>query len=231
MLRPSFGRDSRKVFGFEEFSPIAETERMLASGRYRSHGDPRRVSTILERISAGDKGAVAACVDEYGDLVWRLASRYLDRAKTDIEDAVQEVFVELWQHASRFDPSKGSEPAFVATLAHRRLIDYQRRLKNRPSPGGDAVEATVRALPANLHVEVKRIDAQQAAAEFDRLPDDERRALWMSIYGGMTQMQISEATSTPLGTVKTRMRRGLLRLNSALRGHTDSSGNETGGDA
>ena len=63
------------------------------------------MSSILLRISAGDKGAGAACVDEYGDLVWRLASRYLDRAKADIEDAVQEVFVELWQHAGRFDPA------------------------------------------------------------------------------------------------------------------------------
>jgi len=196
-----------------------------------SKGEPRGVSTILQRISAGDKGAVAACVDEYGDLVWRLASRYLDRAKADIEDAVQEVFVELWQHAGRFDPAKGSEPAFIATIAHRRLIDYQRRLKNRPAPRGEAVEATVRALPANLHAEVKRIDSQQAAAEFDRLPDDERRALWMSIYGGMTQAQISEATSTPLGTVKTRMRRGLLRLNGALRGYPDTPATETGGDA
>jgi RNA polymerase sigma factor (sigma-70 family) len=138
------------------------------------------VATILQRISAGDEHAV----DEYGDLIWRLASRYLDRVKTDIEDAVQEVFVELWQHAGRFDPEKGSEPAFVATLAHRRLMDYQRRLKSRPNPAGDSVsEATRAEVPASLQIEVKRIDAQRAAAEFDRLPDDERSALWMSIYG------------------------------------------------
>jgi len=186
----------------------------------------------LQRISGGDEHAVAACVDEYGDLIWRLASRYLDRAKTDIEDAVQEVFVELWLHAGRFDPEKGSEPAFVATLAHRRIIDYQRRLGSRLNPAGDAVSQSARSeVPANLQIEVKRIDAQHAAAEFDRLPDDERSALWMSIYGGMTQQQISHATSTPLGTIKTRMRRGLLRLNSALRDTSNTSGNETGGDA
>lgn len=190
------------------------------------------MSTILQRISSGDEHAVAACVDEYGDLVWRLASRYLDRAKTDIEDAVQEVFVELWQHAGRFDPVKGSEPAFVATLAHRRLIDYQRRLKSRPNPGGDTLTDTVRSeVPASLQVEVKQIDAKRAAAEFDRLPDEERNALWMSIFGGMTQQQIALATSTPLGTIKTRMRRGLLRLNSALASARNTAGDETGGDA
>lgn len=189
------------------------------------------MQSILQRISAGDPSAVAACVDEYGDLVWRLASRYLDQAKADVEDAVQEVFLELWQHASRFDPQKGTEAAFVATLAHRRIIDYQRRMKSRPRPGGEALENTVRAIPAQLHVEVKRIDASRAAAEFDRLPDDERHALWMSIHGGMTQAQISEATGTPLGTVKTRMRRGLLRLNAALRHSSASSVDEKGGGA
>jgi RNA polymerase sigma factor (sigma-70 family) len=89
------------------------------------------VRTILQRISDGDGTAIDACLREYGDLVWRLASRYLDRAPGEIEDAVQEVFVELWLHAGRFDPALGGEATFVATLAHRRLTDYQRRVTVR----------------------------------------------------------------------------------------------------
>ena len=87
--------------------------------------------TILQRIASKDTDAIGACLDEYGDLVWRLASRYLDRESGDVEDAVQEVFVEVWLSAGKFDPAKGTEAAYIATIAHRRLTDYQRRLSVR----------------------------------------------------------------------------------------------------
>lgn len=78
---------------------------------------PETLLTILQRISAGDQDAVAACLDEYGGLVWRLALRYLN-SKADAEDATQEIFISIWASAHRFDPAKGSEAAFVATVAH-----------------------------------------------------------------------------------------------------------------
>ena len=87
-----------------------------------------RVRSILQRIADGEHSAVVACVDEYGGLIWRLARRYLGQSNGEVEDGVQEVFIELWLAAEKFDPSRGSEPAFVATIAHRRLTDYQRRV-------------------------------------------------------------------------------------------------------
>ncbi|MFG0305243.1 MAG: RNA polymerase sigma factor [Phycisphaerales bacterium JB040] len=173
------------------------------------------MATILERIAGGEPGAVEASLDEYGGLVWRLASRYLDGASDEVEDAAQEVFVEVWMRAKRFDPSLGSEAAFVATIAHRRLTDYQRRVSARGSlsrRSRDDLRARVLASgsPAD------RLGLRDLADEFDRLPEDERQALWLSIHSGMSHRQIGEATQTPVGTVKTRLRNGLRRLCEAM---------------
>ncbi|MGP1346305.1 MAG: RNA polymerase sigma factor [Phycisphaerales bacterium] len=191
----------------------------------------------LQRISAGDESAVAGCVDEYGGLVWRLACRYLSRAPGEVEDAVQEIFVEVWRMAARFDPARGSEAAFIATIAHRRLIDHQRRLRTRFMPSLDAIGAEPGAdtaasrsdnPPDCLREAVVRHDLSLVSEAFDRLPDDERHALWMSIHNGLSHRQIAEATRSPIGTVKTRLRRGLLRMYDlvagvAATGHPDGS--------
>lgn len=178
------------------------------------------MSSLLSKIAQGDAKAVDACLDRYGDLVWRLARRYLDRADGEVEDAVQEVFVELWLAAERFDPAKGSEAAFVATLAHRRLIDYQRRVSARrrmhvrvsqeaPTTLGNRGSS----VHGNSHPDgPSHEQAAAASTAFEMLPSEERRALHMAVFLGMTQQQISEATQAPIGTVKSRLRRGMLRL-------------------
>lgn len=183
--------------------------------------------TILQRIAAGDESAVAEAVDEYGGLAWRLAQRYIGRAQGEIDDAVQEAFMEVWLSAGRFDPGRGSEPAFVATIFHRRLIDYQRRLRARSR------EVAFSAIngsdpPPSLAQDASLPDPVEVAGAFDRLPDDERTALWMFVHGGLSHSQIAEATSAPLGTVKTRLRRGLARLYDVLRSATIHARNEEG---
>ncbi len=194
------------------------------------------VPTLLERIAGGDHSAVSACVQEYGGLVWRLANRYLDRAQGEVEDAVQEVFVELWTKADRYDAAKGSEPAFVATIAHRRLIDYQRRVSARPDRASASNRPPEADAPAEF--EVKRADLAHAAQAFKALPEDERQALWMAVRSGMTHQQIAHATNAPIGTVKSRLRRGLIRLNEILArepagasGDNERAAPRTGGDA
>ena len=174
------------------------------------------MTTILQRIAAGDETAVAACLDEYGDLVWRLAMRYLDRASSDAEDAVQEVFVEIWISASRFDPGKGTEPAFVATIAHRRLTDYQRRIVSRARTArGHAMER--KSDLASQAVPTPKTGAADTVIEaMSHLPAEENHALLLWLYRGMTQRQISEATASPIGTVKSRVRRGLLKIRDAI---------------
>lgn len=183
--------------------------------------------TILERMSNGDDSAAEDCVREYGGLIWRLARRYLDRAESEIEDAVQEVFVEVWIHAKRFEPSKGSEAAFIATLAHRRIIDRQRKITSQRRH-----ERAAMVEHKNAEIQIPRIGIDEAgiseapfyrkelALGFDSLPEHERTALWMSVYRGLSHRDISLLTEVPVGTVKSRIRRAMIRMTKAIRGET-----------
>lgn len=170
--------------------------------------------SYLQRITAGDVSAVRGCLDEYGGMVWGLAQRYLAALGEDIEDAVQEVFVEVWRSASRFDPLKGSEPGFIATIAHRRLTDRQRRAALRK---GSALpdERVLGAAEAPPVVETKE-GASRAMAAMNQLAPEERQVLWCSLYHGLSHERIAGMTSQPVGTVKTRIRRGLARLRELL---------------
>ena len=91
---------------------------------------------ILNRIAAGDPDAVQECLDQFGGLVWSLARR-LTSSESDAEDAVQEIFVEIWRKAERYDPSIASESTFIAMLARRRLIAIAaQQTKSHHGPGG-----------------------------------------------------------------------------------------------
>lgn len=183
--------------------------------------------TILQRIAKKDARAVDDCVDEYGGLIYRLARRYLDRAPGDVDDAVQEVFFEVWRCADRYDPSKGSEPAFVATIAHRRLTDHQRAHKSRHTAPLLGTIVDVKAT-ARLDRLANRDEAARVARAMDQLPEDERRALWLSIVHGLSHTQIAEATQTPVGTIKTRLRRGVIRLREIIPSGPHAHGGEGG---
>lgn len=188
--------------------------------------------TILERISAGDQSAVAACLDEYGGLVWRLSMRYLG-SRSDAEDATQEIFISLWASAHRYDPAKGGEPAFVATVAHRRLIDMKRAAYVRRAVSIERVaEASEKGVSAGEAAE-RGSEAEIAAKAFRRLPAEERDALWMAVRGGLTHTEIAAATDLPVGTVKSRLRRGVQRLREMSGVHADhghSDGRRTHGE-
>lgn len=88
--------------------------------------------SILERIAAGEQHAVNECLDRYGNLVWSLARRYLRNA-ADAEDAVQDIFIDIWSSAGRYDRNIASEVAFISTIARRRLIDKLRKADRRPA--------------------------------------------------------------------------------------------------
>ena len=183
------------------------------------------MSSILQRIADGDRSAVAACLDEYGSLVWSLALRYLG-SHADAEDATQDIFLSVWSSAHRFDPSKGSEPAFVATVAHRRLIDLKRSARVRRS-------APLASVPEPASAERARegwgSDVEAASKAMQELPDDERQALQLAIRYGLSHAQIAEATEQPIGTIKSRLRRGMQRLrDKAGLAHAAAAGEGSG---
>lgn len=171
--------------------------------------------SILQRIAAGQTGAIRECLDRYGDFVWSLAHRYHSAMGEDVEDAVQEIFIELWRSAPRFDPAIGPEPAFIATIAHRRLISRQRRAGRRRTIPVDAIAEPPGRTPLRDPAQLAD-DARAAARAFGRLSDEERHIIELSLYHGLTHERIADHVNIPVGTVKTRIRRGLIRLRELM---------------
>jgi RNA polymerase sigma factor (sigma-70 family) len=169
---------------------------------------------LLERIASGDPLAVEGCMTKYRGLVWSLA-RQFSRNYADAEDAVQEVFIELWRHAGRFDPTMAAESTFVSTIARRRLIDRQRRHSRQPGIHSLAVEPVVTA-PSEVERLETAEEGQRARELLTQLRPEQRQVLELSIDDGMSQQEIAETTLLPLGTVKTHTRRGLMRLRQLL---------------
>ncbi|MDX1610315.1 MAG: sigma-70 family RNA polymerase sigma factor [Halofilum sp. (in: g-proteobacteria)] len=176
----------------------------------------------LARLAAGDATALQDAIRDYGGLVWSLALRFC-RERADAEDAVQEIYTDLWKSAHRFDPARAPERVFISMIARRRLIDRLRRERRRGE-----VEARVAAEPDDRHqpgdAGERGWEAEQAAAAIDRLSPEQQRVLRMGIVQGMTQSEIATATDLPLGTVKTHMRRGLIRLRELVQDGTPDAG-------
>jgi RNA polymerase sigma-70 factor (ECF subfamily) len=171
---------------------------------------------LLERVAAGDLAAVQSCIDEYGGLVWSLARRFLHGA-ADAEDAVQEVFIALWENAGRFDATKGAEVTFVAMIARRRLIDRARHHERQARLLGEAktaAESAPQSIESGVAAQVD--EARHALDALDKLSDPQQRVLRLAIHRGLTHEQIATVTEMPLGTVKTHTRRGLQRVRELL---------------
>lgn len=169
---------------------------------------------ILQKIADGDKNAVQECLTKYGGLVWSIARKML-RNTDDAEDAVQEIFIDLWKNAARFDETKSSETTFIAMIARRRLIDkirYSTRRISADSLDDVLLEPFTRADKA---MQIS-LEAQQAAEAMRNLRPEQQQVLRLSIIQGMSHQEIAEATGMPLGTVKTHARRGILQVREYL---------------
>jgi len=175
--------------------------------------------SILDRISAGDESAMEACVDRYGGLIWSLARR-LSPSASEAEDAVQEIFIEIWESAFRFRPECGSELTFIATIARRRLIDRLRsdqRRRGRMEEVARRMQIEQEKEPRIPRDAPSRFDeVSRVRAAMERLLPEQQRVLQMAIHHGCTHDQIAGQTGLPLGTVKTHARRGLQRLRELL---------------
>ncbi len=164
---------------------------------------------ILPRITAGEAAAVEECLDRYGDLVWGLAKKFT-RSHEDAEDAAQEIFMDVWRNAARYDASRAAESTFIAMIARRRLIDRMRRTNRRPQP--DALEnhpeIGYASSPAVIENKIKAKEAMKAMAQ---LCPEQRRLIALTVFDGLSHTEIAMLTGLPLGTVKAHIRRGLKR--------------------
>lgn len=166
--------------------------------------------SILQRVARGDQQAVRQCIDEFGGLVWAIARR-MTRSRADAEDAVQDIFVDVWRSAARFDAAQGSEKVFISTIARRRLIDRIRRGRMNAMMDGEEALDDIRFAERGNEGEI-RVEAERAAAVVARLRPEQRKVLRMGLLEGLTHSEIASATGMPLGTVKTQMRRGLIQV-------------------
>ncbi len=170
---------------------------------------PEAPPDLLPRIASGDGDAVREVVQRYRGLIWSLARRS-DRDHTD--DAVQEIFVDLWRAAPRFDATKAPEVAFVSMIARRRLIDRSRKRSRRPPSlplmAADSVPG------AEAGPELTTLGAQTIKA-LSQLRPEQREVIMLSVHG-WSHGEIAAETGLPLGTVKAHVRRGLLAVRAAL---------------
>ena len=169
---------------------------------------------ILQRIAAGDRAAVDECLKKYGGLVWSLSRRML-RNSDDAEDAVQEIFVDVWKNAAKFDESRSSETTFIAMIARRRLIDRIRSTSRRIS--ADALDE-VMAEPVDRADRTMQtsLEANDAVKALNSLRPEQQEVLRLSIVQGLSHQEIADRIGIPLGTVKTHARRGILQAREFL---------------
>jgi RNA polymerase sigma-70 factor (ECF subfamily) len=168
---------------------------------------------LLPRIAAGDELAVREVVARYGPLIWSLVRRWTPDTN-DAEDAVQEVFVDLWRSAARYDAARATEPGFVAMVTRRRLIDRLRRRQRAIEfePLSDNHDIAIDQEPDIDQA----IRVERAREALRALPTAQRTMLELSLLHGRTHDEIARETNTPLGTVKSHIRRGLQRARDLL---------------
>jgi RNA polymerase sigma-70 factor (ECF subfamily) len=162
---------------------------------------------VVHRLRAGDQGALVELYDSYAGLINGLALRIL-RHTSDAEDVVQEVFVQVWRQAERFDPARGSVEAWLCTIARSRALDRLRRREARREEPSESAPAPT-AVPSTA-------EALAVRKALDCLSTDQRRALELAYYEGLSQSEIAERLAEPLGTVKTRIRTAMIRLRDML---------------
>ena len=169
--------------------------------------------SLLQRVGAGDTGAMLACMERFRGLIWSLVRRSCSNA-ADAEDVVQEIFISVWRSAHRFDPTIASESTFVSVIAHRRLIDRTRQRMRRTTPGPILQDVQAELVEAGRCLITEASALAQLA--MSKLRPEQQQVLQLSIECGCSHEQISTSTGLPLGTVKTHARRGLQKLRDAL---------------
>jgi RNA polymerase sigma-70 factor, ECF subfamily len=177
-------------------------------------------SELLQRIGAMDRSAFAEFYDKYSVLLFSIASRILNDA-AEAEDVLQETFVQIWEKAGDFNPKLGKASSWAAIMVRNRAIDRirasQRRMRLAKEAGvefavtAEAEEAANRAVHG-------REKAKLIQSALVGLPPEQRRAIELAFFSGLTQNEISEQLNEPLGTIKARIRRGMLSLRGKLEG-------------
>jgi RNA polymerase sigma factor (sigma-70 family) len=204
----------------------------------RKSGLPGRVASpvddadqnVLLRVANGQLDALQELYDSYRTMAYSIALRITSDASL-AEDVVQDAFLGAWRNAGRYVEGKGSVKTWLLSIVHHRAVDAVRR--RRPTvelPEREDVPPPNLTLPDIWQEVAGNLDRQEIAAALATLSDVQREAIELAYFGGLTQQEIASRTGTPLGTVKSRVRLGLLAMRRALVGDTESLAAELVGD-
>jgi RNA polymerase sigma-70 factor, ECF subfamily len=170
---------------------------------------------LAARIAGGDRDALQRAYREHAGRVLALALRIV-RSREEAEDVVQDTFLEVWRRAQDYDAERGEFSAWIVTMARSRCLDRVRRARVRVRHAQSAAPGEPAETPDSQLVSSQH--GAQVRSALARLPEEQRRALELAYFEGLTQQQIAERTKAPLGTVKTRLRLALEKLSPELEG-------------
>jgi RNA polymerase sigma-70 factor (ECF subfamily) len=199
---------------FSSPAPGGEPERLRrrisAMSRPLAHLSDEALVLLLAR---SEQSALAELYDRYGRLAYGLARRVV-RDEALAEDVVQEAFLTLWRTAARFVPERGKARTWILTLVHRRAVDVVRREQRRRT---DQLDADQQGVSGGADEDAwLRFERERVLEALAQLPDPQREALELAYYGGFTQSELAERLGQPIGTIKSRMFAGLVRMRELL---------------
>jgi len=172
--------------------------------------------SLLERVVRKDESALAALYDRYSGLVFAEAMRIL-RDNGAAEEILQDIFYQVWRTAEKFDPARGSLPGWLMVVARNRSISRLRRRSNRP-----AEELDQNAVSVSVNLETTASQNQMISrlkSVMSGMPENQRQAIELAFFEGMTHSEIAGKTGEPLGTIKTRIRSALEVLRRSVTGN------------
>lgn len=194
---------------------------MDASPQFTMEDRDRQAAHCIDLMSKGERQGLAQLYDLLSGTVYSLAYRVLGDA-AEAQDVLQEIFLQVWNTAASYEQHRGSVFSWVVTLARNRAIDRLRMRRRRaallegaalelqPAPLAETDGATTLGL---------RERSREVRVALDRLPADQRLAIELAYFSSLTQQEIADRLNEPLGTIKARIRRGLLRLKEELPAH------------
>ena len=178
---------------------------------------------LLEAIAAKDEAALGRLYDRYRVILFGLLMRILNN-REEAEDVLQEVFLQVWRKATDFDQTRGRPFTWLVTLARSRGIDRLRTLAARERLAEAGARQSSEEISDAASDAFKSEQRDLVTDALAQLPDEQKRPIMLAYFDGLTQSEIATRLGTPLGTVKTRMRTGLMRLRELLAGKDESFG-------
>jgi RNA polymerase sigma-70 factor (ECF subfamily) len=200
----------------------AETDMLVAVGSEIDDSTelddvaPVSLNDLLSQVAEGDQTAFGQLYDQCSGRVLGLVRRLLkDSAQS--EEVTQEIFLEVWQNAKRYDPAKGSATTWILTMSHRRAVD---RIRSSQSTRDRDTKIGLRDMETEYDsvsesVEI-RVEHERVGQALLRLTELQRQAVTLAYYGGYSHSEVAEMLKVPIGTVKTRLRDGMIRLRDEL---------------